>query len=311
MSFSTTEEFDDRPRTTPAVQWLIGINVLIYFLQVTLVGTPDMERWLGFEAHDLARLQSGWTILTHMFVHASLLHLVGNMVMLWVFGPRVERAWGSGAFVRYYLLCGLGGCLAHLLLAREYTLVGASAAIYGVMLAYAVRWPDDEFLLWFVVPVRAKWLVAGCILIDLLLGVSSLNGGPGGGVAHFAHLGGLVAGWLYLHTPPAGFDLLRSPRVSSVPDVPDEPPRAIPRAMPRQPRETRERQETDEIVAKSKAAVAKRPAPAPAPRIAVRGRRSDDINAVLDKISRQGLDSLTSDERRLLEEASRRLRGTE
>jgi membrane associated rhomboid family serine protease len=311
MSFSATEEFDDRPRTTPAVQWLIGINVLIYFLQVTLVGTADMERWLGFEAHDLFRLQSGWTILTHMFVHASLLHLVGNMVMLWVFGPRVERAWGSGAFVRYYVLCGLGGWLAHLLTAREYTLVGASAAIYGVMLAYAVRWPDDEFLLWFVVPVRAKWLVAGCVLVDLLLGVSSLNGGPGGGVAHFAHLGGLAAGWLYLHTPPAGFDLLHSPRVSSTPDVPDEPPRAIPRALPRQPRESRDRQETDEIVAKSKAAVAKRPAPAPAPSIAVRGRPSDDINSLLDKISRQGLDSLTSDERRLLEEASKRLRGSE
>jgi membrane associated rhomboid family serine protease len=311
MSFSATEEFDDRPRTTPAVQWLIGINVLIYFLQVTLVGTTDMERWLGFEAHDLFRLQSGWTILTHMFVHASLLHLVGNMVMLWVFGPRVERAWGSGAFVRYYVLCGLGGWLAHLLTAREYTLVGASAAIYGVMLAYAVRWPDDEFLLWFVVPVRAKWLVAGCVLIDLLLGVSSLNGGPGGGVAHFAHLGGLAAGWLYLHTPPAGFDLLHSPRVSSAPDVPDEPPRAIPRALPRQPRESRDRHETDEIVAKSKAAVAKRPSPAPAPRLAVRGPRSDDINTLLDKISRHGLDSLTSDERRLLEEASRRLRGTE
>ena len=115
MSFSATEEFDESPRTTPAVQWLIWINILVYLLQVTLVGTPDMERWLGFEAHDLARLQSLWTILTYMFVHASLWHLAGNMVMLWVFGPRVERAWGSGAFVRYYLLCGLGGWLAHLL----------------------------------------------------------------------------------------------------------------------------------------------------------------------------------------------------
>jgi membrane associated rhomboid family serine protease len=310
MSFSATEEFDESPRITPAVQWLIWINILIYLLQVTLVGTPDMERWLGFEAHDLARLQQLWTILTYMFVHASLWHLAGNMLMLWVFGPRVERAWGSGAFVRYYLLCGLGGWLAHLLIARDYTLVGASAAIYGVMLAYAVRWPDDEFQLWFVVPVQAKWLVAGCVAIDVVLGASSLEGGAGG-VAHFAHLGGLLAGWLYLHTPPAGLDLLRSPRVSSAPDVPDEPPRAVPRALPRQPRETRDRHDTDEIVAKSKAAVAKRPAPAPAPRVVPRGRRDDDINVLLDKISRHGLDSLTSDERRLLEEASRRLRGSE
>ena len=78
------------------------------------------------------------------------------MVLLWVFGPRVERAWGSGAFVRYYLLCGLGGWLAHSSWRATSALVGASAAIYGVMLAYAVRWPDDEFLLWFVVPVQGE-----------------------------------------------------------------------------------------------------------------------------------------------------------
>ena len=302
MSFTDTDNYEDRPRITPAVQWLIGLNVLIYFLQVTLVGPSDMERWLGFHAPDLVTYKF-WTIFTYMFVHASFWHLAGNMLFLWVFGPRVEHAWGSGAFVRYYVLCGLGGMLAHVLLAHESALVGASAAIYGVMLAYAVRWPDTEFLLWFVVPVRAKWLVAGCVLIDLVLGLST--SGASSGVAHFAHLGGLVTGWLYLHTPPANaLERLRQ-RVSSVPDVGDEPPRPIPRALPRQPRE---RREVDEIVARSKAAIAKRPAPAQAPRSRPVVRRSEEINMVLDKISRQGLDSLTSDERRILEDASRRLR---
>ena len=306
MSYTDTDNFEERPRITPAVQWLIGLNVLVYFLQVTLVGTPDMERWLGFHAADLVTYRL-WTIFTYMFVHNSFWHLAGNMLFLWVFGPRVERAWGSGALIRYYLLCGLGGMLAHLLLAHESTLVGASAAIYGVMLAYAVRWPDTEFLLWFVVPVRAKWLVAGCVLIDLVFGLSTPGGGSSG-VAHFAHLGGIVMGWLYLHTPPANaLERLRQ-RVSSVPDVGDEPPRPIPRALPRQPRE---RREVDEIVARSKAAIAKRPVPAQAPRRAPMVRRTDEINIVLDKISRQGLDSLTSDERRILEEASRRLRDTE
>jgi membrane associated rhomboid family serine protease len=308
MSFSATDAYDDQPRVTPAVQWLIGINVLIYFLQVTLVGTADMERWLGFDVHELTRMW--WTIFTYMFVHNGLLHLAGNMLFLWVFGPRVERAWGSGAFVRYYLLCGLGGWLAHLLLVHGSILIGASAAIYGVMLAYAVRWPDHEFLLWFVVPVRAKWLVAGCVLMDLVLGVSTLSGGSSG-VAHFAHLGGLAAGWLYLHTPPShALERLRQ-RVSAVPDAPDEPPRAIPRALPRQPRESRERQDADEIVAKSKAAVAKRPVSTQVPRAAPRTRRGDDINVLLDKISRHGLDSLTSDERKMLEEASKRLRDSD
>ncbi len=303
MSFSSAETHEDRPRLTPAVQWLIGLNVLIYFLQVTLVGQADMERWLGFKFHDLAA-GSIWTVFTYMFVHAGFWHIAGNMLFLWVFGPRVERAWGSGAFVRYYLICGLGGCLAQSLLNRDSILVGASAAIYGVMLAYAVRWPDDEFLLWFVVPVKAKWLVAGCILIDLVLGVSTYGGGAPG-VAHFAHLGGLITGWLYLHTPPSNALERFRQRVAGAPDVPEEPPRPIPRGLPRG-REPR--REVDEIVAKSKAAVAKRPAAVQAPRNQPRTRRGEEINALLDKISQFGLDSLTKDERRILEDASKRLR---
>jgi membrane associated rhomboid family serine protease len=304
MSFSATDSQEDRPRLTPAVQWLIGLNVLIYFLQVTVVGSSDMQRWLGFNFHDLVA-GSLWTVFTYMFVHAGFWHIAGNMLFLWVFGPRVERAWGSGAFVRYYLICGLGGCLAEALLSRDTSLIGASAAIYGVMLAYAVRWPDDEFLLWFVVPVKAKWLVAGCILLDLILGVSALGGGPSG-VAHFAHLGGLITGWLYLHTPPSNALERFRQRVSGAPDVSDDPPRAVPRG---QPRGREPRREVDEIVAKSKAAVAKRPIPAQAPRTIPRPRRSDEINALLDKISQHGLDSLTNDERRILEDASKRLRG--
>jgi len=245
-----------------------------------------------------------------MFVHAGFWHIAGNMLFLWAFGPRVERAWGKGAFIRYYLICGLGGCLAQTLVAREYTLVGASAAIYGVMLAYAVRWPDDEFLLWFVVPVKVRWLVAGSILLSLVLGISTLSGAGGApGVAHFAHLGGLITGWLYLHTPPSS--TLERFRVSGAPEISEETPRPVPRGLPRG-REPR--QEIDEIVAKSKAAVAKRPATTPMPRV-VRGtrgaggtRRSEEINAVLDKISEHGLDSLTADERRILEDASRKLR---
>ncbi len=307
MSYSASDDFDTTAapgRVTPAVQWLIGINVLIYFLQVTVVGTGDMERWLGFEAHDLTR--RWWTIFTYMFVHAGLLHLAFNMVTLWAFGPKVERAWGSGAFVRYYVLCGLGGWLAHLLIARDSVLIGASAAIFGVLLAYAVRWPNDEFLLWWVVPVKAKWLVAGLALFNLVVGVYTL-GSAGSGTAYFAHLGGLAAGWLYLHTPPAhAFERFRQ-RVSAAPDVPDEAPRAVPRTLP-SPR-PRERQEIDEIVAKSKAAVGKRPVATPAVRPAARAARAEDqLNLVLDKISRQGLDSLTRDERKLLDEFSRRLR---
>ena len=88
-------------------------------------------------------------------------------------------------------------------IARDSILIGASAAIFGVMLAYAVRWPNDEFLLWWVVPVKAKWLVASLALFNIIVGVYTLGAvDAGGGTAYFAHLGALAAGWLYLHTPP-------------------------------------------------------------------------------------------------------------
>jgi membrane associated rhomboid family serine protease len=300
-SFLTAEE-SEAPRITPAVRWIIALNVGIYFLQVTVLG-PGVERLLGFQASDLPG--AWWRALTYMFVHGGLLHLVGNMYMLWLFGPRVEHEWSAGGFTRYYLWCGLGGWLAHVLFIREGLLVGASGAVYGVMLAYAMRWPSQELYLFGAVPVKVKWLFVGYLAVDVLYGL--LGGGAAGGVARFAHIGGAAAGWLYLRTPSGQqIDRLRQ-RVAQVPDLPDETPRAIPRSGPR-PRERGN--EVDEIVAKSKALAATRRPPAPpAPKPAASGnRKADELNLVLDKISEQGLGSLTNEERRLLEEMSRKLR---
>ena len=141
MSYSATDEHDV-PRMTPAVQWLIAINVAIYFLSLTVVSPADMMASLAFKMGDLTTRP--WTIVTYMFVHAGFFHLLFNMWSLWLFGPRLEQAWGSRSFSFYYLLCGLGGWLAHLLFVHPgqgVVLLGASAAIFGVMLAYAVRWP--------------------------------------------------------------------------------------------------------------------------------------------------------------------------
>jgi membrane associated rhomboid family serine protease len=297
--FSLTDE-SDAPRVTPAVQWLIGINVVVFFLEKT-ISTQGIINLLGFRAANLTT--AWWTVVTYMFVHGGFLHLTFNMVTLFFFGPRVERAWGAAPFVRYYLLCGLGGWLAHLMLANQSTLIGASAAIYGVMLAYAVRWPDDEVYVFFAVPVKIKWLVAILVVASLVLGLTQGDGG----VAQFAHLGGFVAGWLYLHSPSSGSIRRLRQRVSQVPDVPDETPRAIPRTGPA-PR-ARERNDIDEIVARSKAAVVKRPSPPPqVTRTSSRPSKTEELDVVLDKINRFGMGSLTADERRLLDEMSRRLR---
>ncbi len=292
----------DYPRLTRAVQWLIAINVAIYFLQLTVVGSQNMLPALGFEARDLSR--SWWTIITYMFVHGGFWHLALNMYTLYMFGPRVEHAWSAGEFTRYYILCGLGGWFVHLLFARESLLIGASAAVLGVTLAYATRWPDEEIYLFGVLPLKVKWMVTILVGMNLIGGMAD----SAGGVAYLAHLGGLAAGWLYLRTSSAGsastgVDKLK-PRVSLSPDVPDETPRAIPRSLPR----AREKgNEIDEIIARSSAAVARRPV-SPPPLAVKASKRMSDLDLVLDKISQQGLESLTSDEKRLLEEMSRELR---
>jgi len=307
MSYAAEES--QGPRFTPAVQWLIAINVAIYFLQLTVVTTDAVASALGFHAGPLA--DTWWTVVTYMFVHAGFWHLALNMYTLFLFGPRVEREWSAGEFARYFLLCGMGGLLLHLLFFRGATLVGASAAVYGVMLAYARRWPDDEIYLFAVVPIKVKWFIALLVVMDLVNGVQSNVIGDsvaGGGVAHFAHLGGFLTGWLYLRAADAaGRDGLRA-HVAPVTDFGDAPPRPVPRGLPR-PRARSE--EVDDVVAKSKAALAQRPtvqqmAPAP-PRLPP--PPGSDLDRLLDKIGQHGIDSLTSDERRLLDEASKRMRG--
>jgi membrane associated rhomboid family serine protease len=300
----------DAPRLTRAVQWLIAINVAIYFLQLTVVGSQNMELALGFQARDLGR--SWWSVVTYMFVHANAWHLAGNMYVLYLFGPRIEHKWSAGEFTRFYILCGLGGWFAHLLFARGSLIVGASAAVYGVALAYARQWPDDEIQLFGVFPIKVKWLVALYIATDIVGGLADRGAtGLSGGTAHLAHLGGLAAGWLYLRTSSVTtIERLRQ-RVSPVADISDEPPRAVPRSIPRNRDggNTREKVgEVDDIVAKSKAATARRPTLAQVPPKAQPHKRAADLDMVLDKISEQGLDSLTLEERMLLEEASKKLR---
>ncbi|MBV6520049.1 MAG: hypothetical protein MNPFHGCM_00153 [Gemmatimonadaceae bacterium] len=295
----------DVPRLTRAVQWLIATNLAIYFLQLTVVGSGNMQVALGFDAEHLST--AWWTVLTYMFVHGGFWHLALNMYTLFLFGPRLERTWSAGEFVRYYVVCGLGGWLLHLLVARESLLVGASAAVLGVMLAYATRWPQDEVYLFGVMPLKVKWLVGLLVTVNLVGGMATAD--QGGGVAYLAHLGGLAAGWIYLRSSSSmGIDRLRQ-RISQVPDVPDETPRAIPRSLPR----TREKaNEIDDVISRSHAATTRRAIATPPPGGARSGRRdTSELDVVLDKISQGGLESLTTEERKLLEEMSKEFRQKE
>jgi membrane associated rhomboid family serine protease len=311
MTYASSSDTQDYPRITPAVQVLIAINVAMLFLQWTVGGMipalrPDVLAYHG------EPLQAWWTPITYMFVHAGLWHLALNMYTLWIFAPRVEHVWGTKRFAWFYFWCGLGGVLAHALFGPAgSSLVGASAAVFGVMLAFAWQWPREEIYLFGVLPLRVSVLVAILVAINLLQGVAAAaTGGVGSGVSYLAHLGGVAFAFLYLNAPgPGSIERLRQ-HVSSVPDG-SESPRAIP---PRTARSRTRVDEVDEIVAKSKAIVGKQkqvkhqPVRGTLPRLPGEPK-SAEVDRVLDKISAEGMESLTAEEREVLSEFSRRLRG--
>jgi membrane associated rhomboid family serine protease len=133
-----------------------------------------------------------WTIVTYMFLHANLWHLVFNMLSLFFFGPRLEMELGSRDFLLLYFLSGIAGALLSFL-TPNVAIVGASGAVFGVLLGFARYWPREPIMIWGIVPVPARWLV-------IIMTALSLVGGFGGGgdVAHFAHLGGFGGGLLFL-----------------------------------------------------------------------------------------------------------------
>lgn len=298
----TSYEQSNHPRMTPAVQWLIAANVGVFFLQVTLFGGNSVFAALGL---DPARFPAEWwTIVTYMFVHGGLWHIAFNMLSLWMFGPRIENIWGARSFTYFFLWCGIGGAIAHLLFRGDAGLVGASAAVMGVLLAYALRWPDEEVYVFGVLPMKTRWLVVWLALINLAMGISSSKGGSG--IGWFAHLGGLAFGWIYLRVSAfGGLDNFRR-WVSPVPDEPEDFRGTVPRRVPR----NRDRAEgIDEVVAKSNAVAAKTARAVVLPRPGNEAQSAERLDMVLDKISKHGIESLTKEEQAVLEQMSRKLRG--
>lgn len=297
-----SEMYDDTlesPRMTRAVQWLLALNIGVYFVQLTLFGAQSVFSALALNPAQFPA--AWWTIVTYMFVHAWLAHLAFNLFTLWMFGPRLERVWGTRTFVQFYLWCGLGGGIAHLLFAQNSAVVGASGAISGVLVAYALRWPDDEIYLFGVIPMKSRWLIVAMIAMNIIFALS-----PGSGIDWTAHLGGMGFGWLFLKLYSlGGLDRVRG-WVSSVADESEDMPRAVPRTRS----SMRDRQRgVDEVVARSNAVVLRESKPMThVPKQETAKEHAARVNRVLDKISQQGIESLTNDERGLLEDLSRKLR---
>src|SRR4029079_10559386 len=172
----------------PWVKRLLIANVVVFAL---CMGMPALEGWLLFQPASV--LLRPWTLVTYMLVHGGYWHIIFNMITLAFFGPRVEAQLGSNRFVVLCFISGLGGALRSIITPMAMS-VGASGAIFGVELAYAMIWPRDKIYIWGVLPVEARWLVIGQTVYSVYAGF----GGYGSGVAHFAHLGGYVAAFLFL-----------------------------------------------------------------------------------------------------------------
>lgn len=188
---------------TPTVKQLLIINIL-FFIGTQIIGDQAYVYFalFSFENPNFHI----WQLLTHMFMHGGFMHIAFNMFALYSFGTMLESIWGSKKFLFFYISCGLGaGILQNLI--NSYTndilsvAVGASGAIYGLLTAFAFMFPNAELALMFIpVPIKAKYFVPGLLAIDLFLGFggSSIFGGGGTGIAHFAHVGGAIVGFIMM-----------------------------------------------------------------------------------------------------------------
>ena len=191
---STPAQAESMAVMTPWVRRLIIANVLMFLISFP-PGTgvlPTLFR--EFALYPGLLLQRPWTGFTYMFLHGSLGHIFFNMIALFFFGPRLERRLGGADFIKLYMLAGFGGAAFSFFFGPGNPVVGASGAVYGVLLGFAMIWPHERIYIWAILPMPA-WLLA-VIMVVFSLGAGF--GGAAGNTAHFAHLGGLAVGFVYL-----------------------------------------------------------------------------------------------------------------
>ena len=275
---------------TPWVKRLLIANAVIFFVTMAM---PIIGAYLALVPRGV--VLRPWTPFTYMFVHGGLMHLLFNMLGLFFFGSPVEERLGSNAFIRFYLACGLGGALLSFIFAFNASVVGASAAVVGVMVAFALFWPDAQIWIWGIFPVPAKVLVTITVLIDLY---GAFQSNPGDPVAHFAHLGGVVVAILYVKWwQPRHLNQWKK-RAAGPGAKPTGGLFGRMRGGPRSTMTVTRGGPTDRSPGR----------PPTMPKRRDEERVLDEVDRVLDKISRDGIASLTTEERKLLDDVSRRYR---
>jgi len=256
-------------RDAPVTRILLIACVAVFVLQLLADKFCDFTGWFGLSPRLLVR-GAAWQAVTYMFLHGGIMHLLFNMFALWVFGSEVERSMGPRRYAVFWFFCGIGAGLCSLVAAwgSPVSVVGASGAIFGVLLAYGVFFPDRPvtLLLFLVVPVTltARWLVAIFAGVEALILLSQ----NGRGAGHVAHLGGLVFAGIFLRGPGLVEAMLSALRRR----------KSLARAR-----------SLDRVGSE-------------------RRRLQEEIDSLLEKISRQGMAGLSEEERRRLYSASERLK---
>ena len=291
------------PRISRAVLWTVAALGIVQFLQWTVVQPADVQSVLGFRRGDVD-LGRWWTTLTFPLVHPDVTLLLLNVYALVLFGPRLEAEWGTGRFSALLAVAAVGGWMLHLISGNTGQLLGASALAFAVLTAYAARWGSATHTLAGGFEARGSWVT---LFVGAMIFLVGLGAGEGGGTGFLAHLGGIAAGWIFVRATPVQMVERLREGVSALPDEPpdDQPTRAIPKTLPRA--RARDRETIDDVLSRTNAAAARRTTP---PRRAQQDPQSalPSIDSLLEKISAEGIERLTADERRALEEQARRLR---
>jgi membrane associated rhomboid family serine protease len=284
----------------PVIKWLLISNTSIWLLtDVFLVpfklGDFRIGGADGIITYFLALWPFGanfwpWQLFSYMFLHDGFGHLLFNMLALWMFGMELENSWGSKRFLTYYLVCGLGAAVANLLVAPLLSqggrTVGASGGVFGVLVAFGMLFPERPIYIYFLLPIKAKFFVAGYIILELFYGVT----GTSSGIAHFAHLGGAAVGFMYVMLMAKGFSFDRVWKL-----IKGDPSFMYDQRRARKPA----REEV--LDAKFFDINSGRP---------IEGEdelNQEVVDAILDKINTSGYQSLTEEEKRILNEASKKI----
>jgi len=295
----------------PVIKYLLIINIGVFLLQFFFldmlkagkvsVGDEFLKNFALFTLD--SPYFRPWQVFTYMYMHGSFSHLFFNMFALWMFGMELENLWGSKTFFIYYTVCGLGAGLANLLIAPLFTFtppnvptVGASGSIYGVLIAFGMIFPNRYIYIYFMLPIKAKYLV----LIYMVVEVFAVMSQSQTGIAHIAHLGGAVVGAFYVYFILKKSQFKFTTFKDSSSNVFDNFKDMFEKKKPDEPKSTANIYDAKlDDIGKSKYEDDMK-----------RDEREwqETIDAILDKLSAKGYSSLTEEEKRILFKESKRIR---